>query len=86
MVICLGRGADLHMAQLMHCHSLSLAPVNPDWFNLPGFVFLVPAHLGNPGHSPGGRKTTVVVVVVVVAVVVVAVNNAFLLPTICVIF
>jgi len=27
-----------------HCHSLSLAPVNPDWFYLPGFTFLVPAH------------------------------------------
>jgi len=24
-----------------HCHSLSLAPVNPDWFYLPGFTFLV---------------------------------------------
>ena len=22
-----------------HCHSLSLAPVNPDWFYLPGFYF-----------------------------------------------
>ena len=31
MVICLGRGADLHMAQLMQCHSLSLAPV-PLWY------------------------------------------------------
>jgi len=29
VVICLGRGADFHMAQLCHCHSLSLAPVNP---------------------------------------------------------
>ena len=28
------------------CHSLSLAPVNPDWFNFPGFTFLVPAHPG----------------------------------------
>jgi len=28
-----------------HCHSLSLAPINPDWFYLPGFTFLVPAHL-----------------------------------------
>ena len=35
-----------------HCHSLSLAPVNPDWFYLPGFIFLVPAHLGNPGQNP----------------------------------
>ena len=25
------------MAQQCHCHSLSLAPVNPDWFYLPGF-------------------------------------------------
>jgi len=31
--LCLGRGADLHMAQLM---PLSLAPVNPDWFYLSG--------------------------------------------------
>ena len=35
-----------------HCHSLSLAPVNPDWFYLPGFTFLVPAHPGGPGHIP----------------------------------
>ena len=45
-----------------HCHSLSLAPVNRDWFYLPGFTFLVPAHSGNPGHSPGGCKMAVVVV------------------------
>jgi len=42
------------------------APVNPNWFCLPGFTFLVPAHLGCPAQSPGGRKTVVVVVVVVV--------------------
>jgi len=35
MVMCLGQ---------CHCHSLSLAPVNPDWFYLPGFTFLVLAH------------------------------------------
>jgi len=35
-----------------HCHSLSLAPVNPDWFYLPGFTFLVPAQTGGPGQSP----------------------------------
>jgi len=45
-VICLGRGADLHMAQLTHCHSLSLDPVNPDWFYLSG--------TGSP-CSPGQR-------------------------------
>jgi len=47
-----------------HCHSLSLAPVNPDWFYLPGFTFLVPAHPGNPRQSPGGCKTVIVVVFV----------------------
>jgi len=35
-----------------HCHSLSLAPVNPDWFYLPGFTFLVLAHPGSPGQNP----------------------------------
>jgi len=32
----------------------SIAPVNPDWFYLPGFTFLVPAHLGCPGQNPRG--------------------------------
>jgi len=44
------------------CHSLSLAPVNPDWFYFPGFTFLVPTHPGSPGQSLGGRKTVAVVV------------------------
>jgi len=35
-------------------HSLCLVPVNPDWFCLPGFTFLVPAYLGSPRQSPGG--------------------------------
>ena len=35
-----------------HCHSLSLAPVNPDWFFLLRFTFLVPAHTGSPGQNP----------------------------------
>ena len=39
MVICLERGADLHMVQLCHCHSLSLALVKstlvlPFWYRL----------------------------------------------------
>jgi len=37
-----------------HCHSLSLAPVNPDWFYLPGFTFLVPAHPHSPRQYPRG--------------------------------
>ena len=31
-----------------HCHSLSFAPVNPDWFYLPSFTMLVLAHPGSP--------------------------------------
>jgi len=48
MVICLERGADLHMAQLM---PLPL-PLTVSGFigNQIGFTFLVPAHLGSPGH------------------------------------
>ena len=44
VVICLGRDADLHIRSWFHCHSLSLASVNADWFYLPVFAFLVPAH------------------------------------------
>ena len=45
MVICLERGADLHMAQLMPL------PLTVSCFNKIqiGFAFLVPAHLGSPG-------------------------------------
>jgi len=48
-----GQGADLHMAELMPL-PLSLAPVNPDYFYLPGFTFLAPAHPGSPGQNPRG--------------------------------
>ena len=45
MVICLQRGADLHMARLMPL------PLTVSCFSkiLIGFTFLVPAHLGSPG-------------------------------------
>jgi len=45
MVICLERGADLHMAQLMPL------PLSVSCFseNQIGFTFLVLAHLGSPG-------------------------------------
>ena len=48
MVICLERGADLHMAQLMPL------PLNVSCFSKIqiGFTFLVPAHLGIPGKGP----------------------------------
>jgi len=43
-----------------HCHSLSLAAVNPDWFYQNGSASLVPAYPG----CPGKRLLTNVVVVV----------------------
>ena len=44
VVICLERGADLHMAQLMPL------PLSVSCFSKIqiGFTFLVPAHLGSP--------------------------------------
>ena len=45
-----------------HCHSLSLAPVNPDWFYLPGFTFLVPAHPGSLDKIQEGHKMVVCVI------------------------
>ena len=46
IVICLERGADLHMAQLMSL------PLTVSCFRKiqTGFTFLVPAHLGSPGQ------------------------------------
>ena len=46
MVICLEQGADLHMAQLM---PLPLTVSCSSKIQI-GFTFLVPAHLGSPGH------------------------------------
>ena len=45
MIICLERGADLRMAQLMSL------PLTVSCFSKMqiGFTFLVPAHLGSPG-------------------------------------
>jgi len=46
MVICLERGADLHMAQLMPL-PLSVSCLITIQM---GFTFLVPAHSGSPGQ------------------------------------
>jgi len=48
VVICLERGADLHMAQLMPL------PLTVSCFSKIqiGVTFLVPAHLGSPGKGP----------------------------------
>jgi len=34
------------------CHSQSLSPVDLDRFCLPGFTFMVLAHMGGPEQSP----------------------------------
>jgi len=47
VVICLERGADLHMAQLM---PLPLTVSCSSKIQI-GFTFLVPAHLGSPGQG-----------------------------------
>ena len=62
MVICLERGADLHVAQLMPL------PLTVSCFSKIqiGFVFLVPAHLGSLGKRAVKRVCVFVVVVVVV--------------------
>ena len=46
VVICLGRGAHLHIAQLMPL------PLTVSCFSKIqiGFTFLVPSHLGSPGQ------------------------------------
>jgi len=48
VVICLERGADLHMARLM---PLLLTASCFSKIQI-GFAFLVPAHLGSPGKGP----------------------------------
>ena len=62
MVICLERGADLHMAQLMPL------PLTVSCFSKiqTGVTFLVPAHLGNPGKRAVKRACVCVCVCVCV--------------------
>jgi len=52
MVICLERGADLHVAQLMPL------PLTVSWFSKIqiGFTFLVPAYPGCPGSKAVKRS------------------------------
>jgi len=59
MVICLERGADLHMAQLMPL------PLTVSCFSKIqiGFTFLLPAHLGSPGQRAVKRYVCVCVCV-----------------------
>ena len=58
MVICLERGADLHMAQLM-----PLPPTVSCFSKIQiGLTFLVPAYLGSPGKGPLNVCVCVVVI------------------------
>jgi len=61
MVICLERGADLHMAQRMPL------PLTVSWFSKIqiGFSFLVPAHPGSPGQRAVKRVCVCVCVFIV---------------------
>ena len=56
MVICLERGADLHMAELMPL-PLTVSCFSKIQF---GFAFLVPAHPGSPGKRAVKRVCVVV--------------------------
>ena len=60
MVICLERGADLHMAQLMPL------PLTVSCFSKIqiGFTFLVPAHPGSPGQRAVKRVCVVLCILV----------------------
>ena len=64
VVICLERGADLHMAQLM---SLPLTVSCFSKIQI-GFSFLVPAHLGSPGKRAVKRVCVCVCVCTMVKV------------------
>jgi len=52
VVICLGRGADLHMAQLMPLPLTISCSSKSRLVLFPGFTFLVPAYVGSPGQNP----------------------------------
>jgi len=62
MVICLVRGADLHVAHLMPL------PLTVSCFNKiqNGFTFLVPAHPSSPGKGPLNGCVCVCVCVVII--------------------
>jgi len=65
MVICLGQGADSHMAQLMPLPLTISCSRNPDWFYLLVLPFWYWLTSVVPNKVQVGRKMVVVVVVVV---------------------
>jgi len=67
VVICLERGADLHMAQL------TPLPLTVSCFSKIqiSFTFLVPAHLGSPGKRPLNGCVCVCVCVILLMIIVI---------------
>jgi len=59
VVMCLGQGADLHMAQLMLLPLTISCSSKSRLVYLPGFTFLVTAYPDGPEHSPQGRGMVV---------------------------
>ena len=78
MVICLERGADLHMAQLMPL------PLTVSCFSKIqiGFTFLIMAHLGSPGKGAVKRARACVRACVCVCVLAKSDNNSYHPPTV----
>jgi len=62
-----------------HCHSLSRAPVNPNWFYFPGFTFLVSAHPGSPGQRAIKRLYLLLCVKLLLECIIINNNNNRLL-------
>jgi len=54
MVMCLGQGADLHMAQLMPLPLTVFCSSKSRLVLPPGSTFVVPAYPGSPGQNPRG--------------------------------
>ena len=75
MVICLERGADLHMAQLM---TLPLTVSCSSKIQI-GFTFLVPARLGSSGQRAVKRVCACVRVYVLLKVIVEGCNTVYML-------
>ena len=61
MVICLERGADMHMAQLMPL-PFTVSCFSKIQF---GFTFLVPAHPGSPGKRAIHRVCVFVIILII---------------------
>ena len=79
MVICLERGADLHIAQLI---PLPLTVSCSSKIQI-GFTFLVPAHLGGPGQRAVKRMCVCVCVRACVCVCVCIVVLLLLIDIVC---